>query len=102
LRCYASVHKDKAMQANLKIVDPTLAEVGFLRCELQVGLTLARIALDSARRGTTIRNRVNARKAYEALLRFIPKVSLTSDETKEINSNLEELKSALRQLGEKI
>jgi hypothetical protein len=90
------------VQDNLKIADSTLAELGFLRAELQTGLTLARIALDSPRRDTILRNRANARKAYDVLLRFIPKVSLTPDEAKEINSGVQELGSKLRQLGEEV
>ena len=90
------------MQGNLKIADPTLAEVSFLRSELQVGFTLTRIALESTRRETTARNRANARKAYAAILRFFPKVKLSADETDEIKSLLEQLKSKLRRLGEEI
>ncbi len=90
------------MQGNLKIADPTLAEAGFLRAELQTGLTLANIALEATRRQTTARNRTNARKAYDAILRFFPKVKLSADETEEIKSLLEQLKSKLRLLGEEI
>jgi hypothetical protein len=48
------------------------------------------------------RNRVNARKAYDALLHFIPKVPLTSEEAGEIKIKLAELKSELRLLGEDV
>jgi hypothetical protein len=90
------------MQANPKIIDPNAVEVDFLRCEIRTGLTLAKIALGTTRRGTAIRNRANARKAYDAVLHFIPRVNLSSDETGEIKSNLEQLKSKLLLLGEKI
>ena len=90
------------MQGNLKIADPTLAEAGFLRAELQTGLTLANIALETTRRQATARNRANARKAYDAILRFFPKVNLSAGETEEITSSLEQLKSKLQRLGEEI
>lgn len=90
------------MQANLKIADPTLAEIGFLRTELLTGLTLARIAIETTSRQTADRNRALARKAYDAILHFLPKVKLSSDEAKEIQSTLEQLQLKLRRLGEKI
>jgi len=80
--------------------DPTLIEVGFLRSELQTGLTLTKIALDASHRDKTTRNRANARKAYDAVLRFSPKVSLSNDEISEIKSKLEQLKAELKMLGE--
>ena len=90
------------MNANIKSVDPTLAEVDFLRSELQTGLTLTKIALDASRGDRTSRNRVNARKAYDAVVRFTPKVSLSESETNEIKSKLDQLRTQLQLLGEEI
>jgi len=85
-----------------KIIDPTLAEVDFLRCELRTGLTLTKIALDARHHDKTSRNRANARKAYDAVLRFIPKVNLSDSESAEFTSKLQQLKSELALLGEEI
>jgi len=78
------------------------AKVEFLRAELDTGLTLATIALHTAEQGKTNRNRMNARKAYDAILRFIPRAQLTSEETDEIKSALEVLRSKLLELGEDV
>jgi hypothetical protein len=63
----------------LKAPDPVPVEVEFLRTELRTGLTLSAIALRGGDKSRVDRNRVNARKAYDALLHFIPKVPLTSE-----------------------
>ena len=90
------------MKSNVKMIDPTATEVGFLRTELSTGLTLSRLALDARRQDKANRNRANARKAYDAVLRFMPKASLSVDETSEVNSKLQELKSQLKLLGEEV
>ena len=78
------------------------AKAEFLRAELETGLTLAAIALDAADERKTNRNRTNARKAYDSLLRFIPRAQLTPKETDEIKSALEVLRSKLLELGEEV
>ena len=88
--------------ATLKLVDPTSAEIDFLHSELRTGLTLTGIALDSRDQARADRNRANARKAYDAVLRFAPKVGLSPDETNEINAKLEQLRSQLQHLGEEV
>ena len=88
------------MARPLKAPDPIPAEVEFLRTEVRTGLTLSAIALRGGDKSRVDRNRVNARKAYDALLHFIPKVPLTKEEAGEINVKLAELKSELRLLGE--
>jgi hypothetical protein len=88
------------MARPLKAPDPIPAEVEFLRTEVRTGLTLSAIALRGGDKSRVGRNRVNARKAYDALLHFIPKVPLTNEEAGEINVKLAELKSELRLLGE--
>ncbi|PYV69661.1 MAG: hypothetical protein DMG96_33370 [Acidobacteria bacterium] len=88
--------------ATLKLVDPTSAEIDFLRSELSTGLTLTGIAQDSRDRARADRNRANARKAYDAVLRFAPKVGLSPDETAEIKSKLAQLRSELQRLGEEV
>ena len=74
--------------------------VEFLRTELRVGLTaikIAQTATDEARRN---RNWRNAREAYEALLRFLPKLTLTSREVDEVQSGLATPKAELQKLSE--
>jgi hypothetical protein len=88
------------MKERTKLIDPTLTEVEFLRCELATGLTLAKIALDASGPDKSNRNSLNARKAYDAVLRFAPRVNLSADETNEIKSKLERLKTELQLLGE--
>ena len=77
--------------------------ITFLRSEIDTGHTLANIALasgeDSEKRQ---RNGENARKAYDSAMRFADRVSLSSDETREMNENLNALKSKLIRLGEKV
>lgn len=83
-------------------VDMLAAENQFLRAELRAGLTFSRIALRSKQESKVERNRVNARKAYEALLRFIPGTKLSEESAREINSEMAQLKADLRQLGEDV
>jgi hypothetical protein len=60
------------------------------------------IALQSNHRNKTDRNRRYARKAYDALLHYIPRVTLSADEAEEVESKISYLKSELRLLGEQI
>lgn len=80
----------------------TAAGTQFLRTELHAGLSFSKIALGSEDESKIERNRGNARKAYDALLHFIPDAILSSEESKEINSQLAALKSDLQQLGEDV
>jgi hypothetical protein len=91
-----------AMPGTLKVADPSIQEIGFVRVELRVGLTMCRLAMKSHSPDKARRNRVAARKAYDAVVRFMPRVGLTSDEATEISAKLARLKSELRQLGEEI
>jgi hypothetical protein len=74
----------------------------FLRTELTMGLTFARIALEARTESKFERNRANARKAYDALLHFTPGTSLSAEEAQEIGASTAQLKSALQQLGEDV
>jgi len=79
-----------------------LGGAGFLRTELDTGLTLARIARSAKRADKRNRNLLNARKAYEAVVRFMPGVMLTNGQTRELKNKLERLKKELRTLGEDV
>src|SRR5262249_20555027 len=91
----------KTMNSNLAN-NANSSEVEFLRAELDTGLTMARIALAATREDKTNRNRTYARKAYDSLLRFIPRARLTPKETDEIKLQLEVLRSKLLELGEEL
>jgi hypothetical protein len=74
----------------------------FLRAELLAGITRANIAQNTLDESKEQRNRREARKAYDAILRFLPQTFLLLDEKEQIDSKLLELKSALRSLGEQV
>ena len=90
------------MKANVTAVDPTPAAVDFLRTELRTGLTLTRLAFRASQPDKSSRTRAHARRAYDTVVRFTPKVSLSPDETKEVKTKLERLRSELKLLGEAI
>jgi len=84
------------------LFDATTAGVQFLRTELIAGLTFSKIALRSKNAAKADRNRINARKAYDALLHFTPETSLSSEDAKEINAKMAQLRANLQQLGEDV
>ena len=63
---------------------------------------MSKIAMDAHYRDKLERNRASARKAYDAVVRFMPRVNFTRDEASEINSKLAQLKSELQELGEEV
>lgn len=78
------------------------AEMEFLRTELLAGLTFSRIARDSRDATKRGRNQANARKAYDSLVRYMPRVNLLKGDWQDFQSKLEQLKSELHALGEEI
>ena len=74
--------------------------VEFLRTELRVGLTAIKIAQTATDEAKRNRNWRNARAAYEAVLRFLPKLMLTSREADEVQSGLATLKAELQKPSE--
>lgn len=74
----------------------------FLRAELLVGSTRANIAQNTSDESKKQRNRQEARKAYDAILRFLPHTFLSQEEKEQIDSKLTELKFVLRSLGEEV
>lgn len=77
-------------------------EIEFIRAEVLTGLTFAKIALGSRHQDKIDRNRVNARKAYDTLLRFMPRDNVTTEEWDEVRAKIAELKTQLQRLGEKV
>ena len=84
------------------VSNPVGAGTDFLHAELLVGLTRAKIAERAATESKRERNRVEARKAYDSVLRFLSAAALSQEEKEQIDSTLTELKFALRSLGEEV
>ena len=74
--------------------------IEFLRTELHVGLTAVKIARTAKNEARRNRNWRNAQEAYGAVLRFLPKLTLTSRELDEVQSDLATLKAELQKLSE--
>lgn len=74
----------------------------FLRAELLSGMTRASIAQNTSDEIKKRRNRRESRKAYDAILRFLPQAFLSQEEKEEIDSKVADLKFVLRSLGEEI
>ena len=73
----------------------------FLLNDTELALTLARIAQDSeCDSEKQLRNRNNARRAYDTITGLMSRVALTSEEEQELTTKLEQLKSELQLLGE--
>ena len=76
--------------------------LAFLNAELQTGLTLSRIATTAKSQEKKRRNMENARKAYDAILHYLPGSHLTPSETNDLDVRLDELRAVLKSLGEAI
>src|SRR5215469_2030899 len=87
--------------SGMKLVEGN-GELEFLRAEARTGLTFSNIALGSHYQEKTARNRANARKAYDTLLRFMPRDPASPGASEEIRAKVAELKSDLQQLGEEV
>jgi hypothetical protein len=72
----------------------------FINTDLDVALTFTKIAQKSRNQETVTRNRANARRAYDTVLRYLQRVSATAEASEQINTKLEQVKSALQKLGE--
>ncbi len=75
--------------------DKTRSE--FPNTELQAGLTFCRLALDAQDAAKRARNRINARKAYRAILHFSKDAALTPSQAR----TLKELKQFLDRLAKR-
>lgn len=75
--------------------------VHFLQSEVDTGLTLADIALETEDPEKRRRNLRNARAAYDSILHFADRVFLTGNENQALAKQLESLKTKLIELGEK-
>jgi hypothetical protein len=73
----------------------------FLKTDLHAGITFAELALAASDPEKTNRNRENARKADEAVRRFIDRVRLTDKESAELQSLQNQLAHLLLRLDAK-
>jgi hypothetical protein len=80
--------------------DANTASIDFLKTEVNTGLTFANIAHDSVNAEKSARNRAHARLAYDTVLRFIGRVSLTYAEAEHLAVKMDQLKHGLEELGE--
>lgn len=75
----------------------------FLITDLDLALTLTKIASDSDEDSEKrTRNQTNARQAYDTLLSISTRALLTEGQREEVKEKLQQLRSALEQLGEVI
>jgi hypothetical protein len=74
--------------------------VDFLKVDVETALTFSKIAIESFDPAKKKRNRKNARKGYDTILRFMSKVSMEDEDTDYLSDRLRELKSNLQNLGE--
>jgi hypothetical protein len=72
----------------------------FLQTEISAALTFARIAHDAASTEKRRRNRQSAQEAYDTVVKFAPRVGLSSDESRDLKAGLEELRRAIDAIPE--
>ena len=85
-----------------QLPDANAVGLEFLRTELATGVTFAKIVLETKDESKVGRNRANARKAYDAVLHFMPGTALSAEEAQELEARVAQLKSALQRLGEDV
>jgi hypothetical protein len=72
----------------------------FLKIDVETALIFSKIALESYDSAKKQRNRKNARKGYDTILRLKQKVVLGEDDVRYLSGQLQQLKSNLQSLGE--
>ena len=82
--------------------DSKSAQVHFIFTELYTGLTFALIAHQAKKREARLRNRSRARAAYDCIVRFVDRVSMTREESREVHTRMSSLRERLQDLGEKL
>jgi hypothetical protein len=76
------------------------ASAEFLKIDLQTALTFVKIAQETRDEIRRKRNCVAARKAYETVMRLVPKVELNAQDAQVVTLGLNKLRSDLEGLGE--
>jgi hypothetical protein len=74
--------------------------VKFLLTDLDLALTFLTIASTSGNLETTLQNWRNARKAHDAVLHLLPRLTPTNEELQSINDKLSALRLRLDAVGE--
>jgi hypothetical protein len=74
--------------------------VDFLFTECDLAVTFLNVADNTAIPETVLRNRGNARKAYDTILRYMPKLVLSATETQSIERKLSSIRTRLEAAGE--
>ncbi len=73
----------------------------FLISDLELALTLTRVAANSVRNANRRgRNQRNARRAYDSVQKLAASALLTDDQRAELDATTAQLKSELEKLGE--
>jgi hypothetical protein len=75
-------------------------QIAFLLTDLQIGITFAKMAMESSKEEIRTKTTRKARRAYDIVLRFLSTVGLKQAEEKEIGEELASLKLVLQSLGE--
>jgi hypothetical protein len=76
-------------------IDTNQVGIEFLLTELDTGLVFLKVAAAAKSAERVLRNRENARLAYNTVLRFLPIVKLGAEERKVFDQKLAELKAQL-------
>ena len=76
------------------------AAIKFLRTDVETGLIFTARALATADPAKRERNRRNASRVYDTVLRLMGKFDLTRSDARFIHRNLQRLRSELLRLGE--
>jgi hypothetical protein len=76
------------------------ASAEFLKIDLQTALTFVKIAQETRDEIRRKRNCVAARKAYETVIRLVPKVELNAQDAQVVTLGMNKLRSDLEGLGE--
>jgi hypothetical protein len=75
----------------------------FLTTEVNTALTFTEIALGAGDDVDKVeRNRLNARKAYDTVLRFRDRVAMSKTQSEALDSQMERLRNDLLKLGEAV
>ncbi len=89
------------MTADFNLTKTNTARLQAVFADLRVGLTLARLASGANPRSVRrARNLTNARKAYDAVVRFSKGLTFTPTEEQRLDDGLATIKSILQDLGE--
>ena len=95
--------RESAADFRETIADFTKTGLGFLKIEVEMGLTFATIAIDCGDDFQRARrNAANAWKAYESVLRFRSRLQLGFQENAELKAKVESLRLKLQELSEQM